>query len=118
MTLHRQFVVRMDLNGEILTGVDELHQQRELVAILLIDLLTNKQALILVNKFGECQTYIDIIYQTALDGMAFITWYTTDFPTLTNVGLCGKNALEGRNLIASPQGRLQKRFKLIWFHLL
>ena len=45
-----------------------------------------------------------------------MAWYTTDFPTLTDIGLSIEDAFEGGNLIAAPDGGLQIRLKFIGFH--
>ena len=118
MTLHRQFVVGVHLYGQILTGVDELYQEGELVAELLIDFLSDEQSLVLVDQFNERQSLIDIINQSSVHGHTLMSGYATDFPALTHIGLRIENTLEGRNLIATPNSGLQIRLKFVWFHLL
>ena len=108
----------MYLYAEVLARVDELHQQRELVAELLIDLLADEQAFVLVDELCQRQSDVDIINQSALDGTAFMSGHAADFPALADIRLSCKYALEGCNLVASPQGGLQIRFKLIWLHIL
>ena len=44
----------MHLYGQVLTGVDELDEQGELIAELLVDLLAYQQFLVLVNQFDQC----------------------------------------------------------------
>ena len=43
VTFHRQLVVRMHLHGEVMRGIDELHQQREGDSVHGIDHLTQQQ---------------------------------------------------------------------------
>ena len=117
MTFHGKLVVRVYLYAEVLTGVDELHQQWELIAELLIDVFAYQQSFVFVDEFNEGQTLVNIVDQATIDGYTLMTWYATDFPTLTDVGLCVENAFERCYLIATPDGGLQKRFKLIRFHV-
>ena len=58
VTLHRQLIVGMHLYGQVLTGVDELHKQGELITELLVDLLAHQQFLVLINQLYQCQTLI------------------------------------------------------------
>ena len=107
----------MHLYGEILTGVDELHQQGKLVAELLIDFLSDEQTLVLVDQFYQRQSLIDIINQSSVHGHALMSGNTTDFPTLAHIGLRIENTFERCNLITTPDGGLQIRLKFIWLHL-
>ena len=116
MTLHRQFVVRMHLHGEVLARVDKFHEQGEVIAEFLIDFLAYKQFLVLVNQFYKRQALINIIDQAAIDSDALMSWHATDFPTLAHIGLRVENAFERCNLIAAPNGGLQIRLEFVRFH--
>ena len=107
----------MHLYGEILTGVDELHQQGKLVAELLIDFLSDEQTFVFIDQLYQRQSLIDIVNQPAVHGHTLMSGNTTDFPTLAHIGLRIENTLEGRNLIATPDRGLQIRLKFIWLHL-
>ena len=117
VTLHGQLVIGMHLHTEVLTRVDELDQQGELVAKLLVHLVAYQQSLVLVDELRQRESLVDVVDQSAVDGYTLVTCHAADFPTLADVWLCGIDALEGCNLVASPDGGLQIRFKFIRFHL-
>ena len=102
VALHGQLIVGMNLYAEVLARVDELDEQRELIAEALIDLITYEQPLVLVDEHGEGQSYIHIINQSTLDGNALMAWYARDFPTLANIWLSGIDAFEWSNLVTAP----------------
>ena len=116
MALHGQLIVGMNLYAEVLARVDELDEQRELIAEALIDLITYEQPLVLVDELRECESHIDVVDKATFDGHAVLTGHATDLPAFADVGLRGVNALEWGNLISSPDGGLQDGFKLVWFH--
>ena len=118
MALHGQLVVGMYLYGEVLARVDELDQQRKLIAVLLVDLLADEQSLVFVDEFGERQAHVNIVNQTALNGTALMSRYAANLPTLADIRLGGIDALERCNTIATPDGGLQIGFELIRFHIL
>ena len=117
MALHSQFVVGVYLHAQVLTRVDELDQQRKLVAETLIDLLSHQQAFVLVDELCEVQPHIHIIDESTFHGHTFMASHAADFPALAYIGLCRVDALERGNLVASPNSSLQIRFKLVWFHI-
>ena len=118
MALHGQLVVGVYLYGEVLARVDELDEQRKLVAILLIHLLTDEQTLVLVDELGEVQTHVDIVDEAALHSHTLMTRHAADLPTFADIRLGGIDALERCNTIATPDGGLQIGFELIRFHIL
>ena len=102
VALHGQLIVGMNLYAEVLARVDELDEQRELIAEALIDFITYKQPLVLVDELGEGQSYIHIINQSTLDGNALVARYARDFPTLANIWLSGIDAFEWSYLVTAP----------------
>ena len=102
VALHGQLIVGMNLHREVLARVDELDEQRELIAEALIDFITHEQPLVLVDELGEGQSYIHIINQSTLDGNALVAGYARDFPTLANIWLCGIDAFEWSYLVTAP----------------
>ena len=117
MTLLGQFVIGMHLYGEVLTGVDELDEQWEFVTKLLVDLLSDEFTLVFIDELHQVQSHIDIVNQAALHSHTLMAGHATDFPRLADIGLGRINTFEGGYLIASPDGCLQIRFKLVRFHL-
>ena len=107
----------MYLHAEVLARVDELDEQGELVAKLLIHLLPHQQSLVLVDELRQRQALVNVVHQSTIDGYALMTRHTTDFPTLTDVRLGGINALKRCYLVATPDGGLQIRFEFVWFHI-
>ena len=106
----------MYLDGEILTRVDELDKERELVAELLIDAVADKETFIFVDELDEVETEIDVTDDTALDGHGFMTGDSTDLPGLTDIGLGGKDALERSDSITAPYHSAEVGLELVWFH--
>ena len=116
MTFFRKLVVGMHLYGEVLTRIDELYEQREVVAEFLIHLLAEQQPFVFLYELCEAETYIDIIYQSALYGDTLVSRHAGNLPRFADVGLCGVYALEWRYLIAAPYRGFQDRFEFVWFH--
>lgn len=116
MAFLRQFVIGMDLDGEVLTGVDELDEQRELVSELLIDAVTDEQTFVFVDELGEVETEVYITDDAAFDSYGLMPGDRTDLPGLTDIGLGGKDALERGYLVTSPDHGAEVGLELIWFH--
>ena len=106
MSFLRHFVIRMHLYGQILTRINELDKQGELIAELLIDAFAYKKSFVFVNQLGEVETEIHITDDAAFNCYGLMSGYGTDFPRLADIRLRGIYALEGRNLIATPDGGL------------
>ena len=117
MAFLREFVIGMHLNGEVLAGVDELDEQRELIAELLIDAVSDEKAFVLIDELGEVQTEVHISDDAAFDGYRFMSGDRTDLPGLTDIGLGGKDALERGYLVTSPDHGAEVGGKLIRFHI-
>ena len=118
VTLHGQLVVGMHLYAKVLARVDELDEQGELIAELLIDFVADQQAFVRVDQLGQREAFIDVINQSAVDGLALMAWHTADFPALADIGLCRIDAFEWCNLVTAPDGGFQIGFELVWFHSL
>jgi hypothetical protein len=103
----------MHLHREVLVRIDELDKQWEMIAKLGIDLLANKRLLILVNQFDQRETLI-----AARGNDALTTRDVTYLPRFTDIRFINIDILECCYLFATPDGGLQKRLKLKWFHLI
>ena len=106
----------MHLDGEVLTGVDELDQEWELISELLIDAVPNEETFVLVNELREVETKVHITDNTALDGYGLMTWDGTNFPGLTDVRLRGEDALERGYLVSAPNHGAEVGLELVRFH--
>ena len=56
MSFLRHFVIGMHLYGQILTRINELDEQWELIAELLIDAFAYKESFVFVNELNEVET--------------------------------------------------------------
>ena len=108
-----QFVVRMDLHGQIGEGVDELDQQRELVAGVGIHVLAHETALVLLHEIRD---------GTALEGAVrdhgLVSFHAGQFPAFADVLLFGFHALVGGDLLAAPDDGLEDGFEFQRIHRL
>ena len=107
----------MHLYAQVLARVDELHQQREFVAELLIHLIADQETFVLVDEFGQRQPLVDVVHQSAIDGNTLMTRHTADLPTLADVRLCGIDAFKRCDLVTTPDGGLQIWLEFVGFHL-
>ncbi len=89
----------MHLNGQVVACIDELDEQRELVAKALVVGLAHQSLLLLCNEVVKVATCIG---STTDNGL--ITGHATDFPTLAYFTQRSLNVLERRNLRAAPDG--------------
>ena len=64
MAFCRQLVIRMDLDGKVALGINELYEERELIAGIGIYLFPYELALELLDKFcdGLASGYFDQMY--------------------------------------------------------
>lgn len=118
MAFLREFVIGMDLDGEVLAGVDELDEERELVSELLIDAVTDEQTFVLVDELSKIQTKVYITDDAAFDSYGFMPGDRTDLPGLTDIGLGGKDALERGYLVTSPDHGAEVGLELVRFHFI
>ena len=106
----------MHLDGEVLTGVDELDQEWERISELLIDAVPNEETFVLVNELWEVETKVHITDNTALDGYGLMTRDGTNFPGLTDVRLLGEDALERGYLVSAPNHGAEVGLELVGLH--
>ena len=104
-------VVRMDLDAEVGEGVDELDQQRELVARILVDMLSDKQVFVFTDEVGDAAAF-----PGAVGDDGFIAGDAGQFPTLADVVLVGFNMLERGDFLAAPDDGLQDGFEFQRIH--
>ena len=116
MPFLRQFVIGMHLDGEVLARVNELNEQREFVAELLIDTVADEESFIFVNELGEVETEIDVPNDTALHSYGLMTGYGTDLPGLTDIGLSREDTFERGYLVTSPDHGAEIGLELVRFH--
>ena len=93
------FVGGMHLNGQVVAGVDELDEQRELIAEALVVGFAHQSLFLLCNEVVKVATCIRATTDNGL-----ITGHATDFPTLAYFTQRSLNVLERRNLRAAPDG--------------
>ena len=60
--------------------------------------------------------YIYISDDTAFNGYGFVTGHGTDLPRLTDIRLCGKDALERGYLVSAPDHGAEVGLEFIGFH--
>lgn len=117
VTLLRQFVVGVHLHTQVLARVDELDEQRERVAKLLVHAFADQQTFVLVNELGEVETEINVTYYASLGNDGFVSGYTADLPRLTDVRLRGVDTFERCYLIPAPDSGAEVGLELIRFHV-
>ena len=110
-TVHtlRHHVIRMHLHREVAARVNQLDQQRELVAMLTVHSLTHQFSTMTLNKLGQCQP----IVWTAVNHR-LMALDTRQFPTLAYLMKFRVYALEGNNLLATPNHGLEQWPKFVW----
>ena len=97
----------MHLNGKILTRIDKLDEQRELVAETLVVVLAHEFALHLGYNLVEF-----LACKLAVCNDSFIVFHARNFPTFAYILLLYIEILKRNNLFAAPQCGLQQRIKL------
>ena len=114
----RQFVIGVHLDGEVLAGVDELDEERELISELLIDAVANEESFVLIDELGEVEPEVHISDDASFDGYRFMTRYGTYLPRLADVGLSCVNAFERRYLVSAPDHGAEVGLKFVGFHFI
>ena len=104
-------VGRMNLYREVLTCIDKLDEQRELIAEALVVLLTYEFLLLFSNNLVEL-----LASELAIGYYSLIAWHARNLPALAYILLLHIKMLERDNLLATPNRRLEQRVKLHWFH--
>ena len=111
VTLLRHRVVGMYLHGEVLPGVDELDEQRKLVAVLRVNGIAQEGTLVAVDELWQRDAHIGIGSQSTVRHHTLVVCYPADFPALADAGSVGLNALKGGDALAPPKGFFQIRFE-------
>ena len=104
MAFLREFVVRMHLDGEVLSGVDELNEERELISELLIDAVSDEEPFVLIDELGEVETEVHVADDAALDSYGLMPGHAGYLPRLADIRLRSEDALEGGDLVTTPNG--------------
>ena len=91
-------VVGVYLHREVALGVDNLHQERECVAIFGINGITHEVALVFLDDLAQVQTLV-----VALGNHRFVAVDARDFPAFAYVVLIGYDAFVFGNLFAAPK---------------
>jgi hypothetical protein len=102
-------IIRVHLDTQVTTCVDELHQQGQLTVIVLVDSLSE----------DILRGFIDNRYQVtssilAIGYNAGTGWYGTNLPTLTNRRIRARQFLIMTETVASPHYLVQVRLKEKW----
>ena len=108
-----QLVVRMDLHGQVGEGVDELDQQRELVAGVGIHVLAHETALVLLHEIRD-----GAALEGAVRDHGLVSFHAGQFPAFADVLLFGFHALVGGDLLAAPDDGLEDGFEFQRIHRL
>ena len=96
----------MHLNGEVVTGINELDEQRELIAKALVVGTADE----LFFQFGHEVVELSPCIGTFADD-SLIAWHATDFPTLAYLAQLGMDVLERGYLRSAPDGVFEDRGK-------
>ena len=108
-----QLVVRMDLDGQVGEGVDELDQERELVAGVGIHVFAHETALVLLHEIRD---------GTALEGAVrdhgLVPFHAGQFPAFADVLLRSLHALVGGYFLTTPYDGLEYGFEYQRIHRL
>ena len=106
MALLGQFVVRMDLNGEILLSVNEFNQKRKLVAGIGVDLLADELTLVFLHEFSDGHAF-----ELAVRDDGFMSLHAGKFPTFTYIMLICNDFLIRSDFLATPYYSFEYGFK-------
>ena len=99
-----QPIVGVYLDREVLTGVDELHQQGEFRTMTFVDGFADQLAAEAGDKLRKRPARI-----FALRDDRFIAFHTRQFPALADIPPFGTDALVGRDLFAAPDQGFELR---------
>ena len=103
-----QFVVGVNLDREVLPGVDELDEQRELLAEALEILRAQQSGSVAGDQFGQRGSGLGA---SGDDG--FVAFHARELPALADLLLRGLDLFVRGYLVAAPDQRFQNRLKLI-----
>ena len=113
VALHGQLVARVNLHTQVALGIDNLDEQRELAAIVLVHLLAHKVETVAVDEVDKRLSLVGTFGHNRN-----VALNARDFPTLAYVVQVGINALERGNALAAPQHGLEIRLELKWLYIL
>ena len=102
MALRSQFVVRMDLNGKVAFRVNELDEERELIARIGIDFLSYELAFELFYQFGD-----GLAFEFSVGNDGFMALYAGEFPAFADIVLICNDFLIWGDFLAAPYHGLQ-----------
>ena len=102
MAFGSQFVVRVNLDGEVAFRVNELDEERELIACIGIDFLSYELAFELLYQFGNG---LALEFSVGNDG--FMALYAGEFPAFADIVLICNDFLIWGDFLATPYHGLQ-----------
>ena len=108
VALAGNLLVGVHLQRQILTGIDELHQQREVVAKAAVNLLAHQLATVATNQLRKAFSLIG-----TLGHLRLRPCHSRQLPALANGALGGGYALVGGNFIAAPHQAFEDGFEFI-----
>ena len=101
-----QLVVRVHLDAEVGEGVDELNQERELVAGTLINMLSHQLFLVLFHQGSD-----GAALQGPFGHHAFIAGYSGKLPAFSNMLLLCLNTFVRGDFLTAPYKGFENRFE-------
>ena len=113
MTHGGQFVVRMDLHGQVGEGVDELDEQREFVAGMGIDMLAHEAAFVFLHEIRN-----GAAFEGAVRHHGLVPSHTGQFPAFADMVLLGLHALVRGDFLPTPNDGLEDGFEFQRIHWL
>ena len=108
VALPSQFVVRMNLDREVLPGVDEFDEQRELLAETFEVLRAQQLRPVAGDQFGQRGPGFE-----ALGDDGFVAFHARELPALADLLLRGLDLFIRGYLVAAPEHRFENRLKLV-----
>ena len=109
--LGSQPIVGMHLDRQVLTGVDELHQQRELPSVPRIVGLADQRPPVTPDKFRQAHTR-----QRPLGHHRFASGNARQLPAFAHTPGSGGDPLEGYDPLSAPEGLFEQRSEFEWIH--
>ena len=97
----------MDLDGEVVPGVDEFDQERELVPVPLIDVFAHERFLEFLHDFGDGPSTQDAVRDGGL-----VLSETGQFPAFADMVQVGLDSFVAGDLFTAPDHGPQKGFEL------
>ena len=98
MTFPSQFVVRVHLDRKVLPGVDELDEQRKLLAEALEVGPAQQGGSVACDQFGQCRAGF-----RSFGNDRFVALDARELPALSDLFLVGDDPFVGDDLLAAPE---------------